>query len=332
MPESSLEFVNFCYRTILGREPDQIGQRAYVQALDEGHVDREGVLLAFLRSDEFNQRQRPAEFVPPGHFFSAVPSEADRERYLGHLPDADSIQAVSTNEQGQLALIEALKPYHDDCPFPDQRSDPYRYWFRNPAFSYSDGIVLYGLMRHFQPRRVVEIGSGFSSCVMLDTREQFLRDMQLCFVEPFPELLVSLLKDGDRESIELIDLPVQQVEMGLFECLDDGDLLFVDSTHVVKLSSDVNHIFFEIIPRLSPGVIVHFHDVFWPFDYPADWIREGRAWNEAYLLRAFLQFNQSFEILFFGSYLHRKHRDKVSAFLPRTQQNTGGSIWLRRTG
>jgi hypothetical protein len=112
--------------------------------------------------------------------------------------------------------------------------------------------------------------------------------------------------------------------------LEANDILFIDSSHVSKAGSDVNHLFFTVLPRLKPGVLVHVHDVFYPFEYPLGWLRQGRAWNELYLLRAFLQYNTAFEMLFFNSFLWKHHKEQLAAKLPRMATNPGGSIWLRK--
>jgi hypothetical protein len=113
---------------------------------------------------------------------------------------------------------------------------------------------------------------------------------------------------------------LQDVPLSTFQLLDSGDVLFVDSTHVAKLGSDVNRILFEILPALASGVVVHFHDVFYPFEYPKNWVREGRGWNETYVLRAFLEYNEAFEILLWGHMLRTLGH----------YAGTGGSIWLRK--
>jgi hypothetical protein len=112
--------------------------------------------------------------------------------------------------------------------------------------------------------------------------------------------------------------------------LRSGDVLFVDSSHVAKIGSDVNSLFFDVLPNLAPGVVVHVHDIHYPFEYPKDWVFEGRAWNEAYLLRAFLTMNTDYEILLFNSYLSCFHIDEVAQLMPGWRINPGGSIWLRR--
>jgi len=99
---------------------------------------------------------------------------------------------------------------------------------------------------------------------------------------------------------------------------------------VSKLNSDVNRIFFDLLPSIKKGVLIHFHDIFWPFEYPKEWIREGRAWNEAYLLRAFLEFNDSYEIVFFVSYMHTFHTELLQEQMPLCLKNSGANIWIRK--
>ncbi|MGI9484201.1 MAG: class I SAM-dependent methyltransferase [Hyphomicrobiales bacterium] len=127
---------------------------------------------------------------------------------------------------------------------------------------------------------MIEIGSGYSSCVMLDTNELFFDNaISMSFVEPYPELLLSLLKSGDEQNIEVHASKLQDTPLEIFAKLDAGDILFIDSSHVSKAFSDVNTIFFEILPNLSAGVYVHFHDIFANFEYPLEWLLQGRAWN-----------------------------------------------------
>ena len=108
-------------------------------------------------------------------------------------------------------------------------------------------------------------------------------------------------------------------------------ILFIDSTHVSKIGSDVNSLLFDILPKLNRGVYVHFHDVFYPFEYPQEWVYQGLAWNEAYILRAFLQHNDAFKIVFFNTYLELFYREKFENSMPLCLKNPGGSIWLTKT-
>jgi predicted O-methyltransferase YrrM len=196
-------------------------------------------------------------------------------------------------------------------------------------FGFGSGLILFCMIRHFQTRRIIEIGSGHTSALMLDTNERFMnRQMELTFIEPYPERLYGLLKEEDRSNCTIFEKPAQDIPASYFEQLQENDILFIDSSHVTKIGSDVNHIFFNILPALKPGVIIHFHDIYWPFEYPLGWVMSGRAWNEAYLLRAFLQYNDHFEILQFNQYL-------FSCFPEFYEQQTGltgagGSIWIRK--
>ena len=169
--------------------------------------------------------------------------------------------------------------------------------------------------------------------MIIDTNELYFNDqIDLTFIEPHPELLISLLEDTDLQHIKIHSQTLQEASLEPFKELEAGDILFIDSTHVSKTGSDVNRIFFEILPGLAEGVYVHFHDIFFPFEYPEEWLSEGRAWNESYLLKAFLQFNRDFRIVLMNTYMHRYHHDFFESKMPLTLNNTGGSIWLERVG
>jgi hypothetical protein len=187
------------------------------------------------------------------------------------------------------------------------------------------------MLREFRPRRVVEVGCGFSSCVILDVNERFLDGrIDCCFIEPHPELLRSLVKPDDRYT--LIEKPVQDVDLDVFRTLAPGDFLLIDSTHVSKAGSDVHQHFFKILPALAPGVLVFFHDVFHPLEYPPEWFfDENRSWNEIYLLRAFLSYNRDFEIVLFTGAIEHRHPGLVARLMPLAAKNLGGSFWMRRT-
>jgi hypothetical protein len=150
----------------------------------------------------------------------------------------------------------------------------------------------------------------------------------MTFIEPYPDRLESLITDNDRDRVRILDAPLHKVGFDTFAELEAGDILFIDSTHVGKVGSDVNQIMFEILPRLPSGVHVHIHDIFHPFEYPAAWVFEGRSWNENYFLHAFLIENHRFKISWFNSFLAQSHADRVAAALPLWARNTGGSIWL----
>lgn len=271
-------------------------------------------------------------YVPPGHFYSPVPSTAEIGKNRPRPPAQRPPPAgIALREREQMALVESFQAFYDEMPFQAGRTEGLRYYFENPAYSYSDAIFLHCMIRHARPRRIVEVGSGYSSCLMLDTNERsFGGAIDLTFIEPYPDLLLSLLRDGDRQRVRLVSSGLQDADMALFTGLQENDILFIDSTHVGKIGSDVNHALFNILPHLAPGVLVHVHDIFDGFEYPPDWIEQNRAWNEIYLLRAFLTFNPAFEIVVFNTFLENRHRAWFEAHMPLCLKNPGGSIWLRR--
>lgn len=278
------------------------------------------------------QRHAP-QFVPPGHFYSPIPALDDvlNDEARIFAAAGKQLPAIDLREDAQLELMSAFKRFHDAQPFPAQREPRRRYYFENPNYSYSDALVLHCMIRHASPKRIIEIGSGYSSCVMLDTNELYFDGQIACtFIEPYPDLLRSLLRQDDGARVEILAQRVQDVDIGRFRRLDSGDVLFIDSTHVSKVGSDVNHIIFEILPSLRPGVFVHFHDVFFPFEYPKQWIVEGRSWTEGYLLRAFLEYNEGFEIVFFNTFLEQFHADRLRTEMPLCLKGGGGSLWIRK--
>lgn len=267
-----------------------------------------------------------------GHFYSPIVSKVDLDTYEANLwPNnlPEMVQGLELQSERQKELLDDLSKHYDDLPFTAEKSNKNRYCYNNGTYSYTDGIVLHSIIRHFKPNRIIEVGSGYSSAVMLDTRELFAPEIDLTFIEPYPELLYSLFKDNDREHCTVFDSRVQSVDLEEFKKLRANDILFIDSSHVSKTGSDVNYELFEILPVLASGVLIHIHDMFFPFEYPKDWVYEGRNWNEIYLIRAFLSYNQDFEILLFSHYMHTMHE---SAFekMPLTYKNTGGNLWLRK--
>jgi len=290
------------------------------------------LLRGLARSREKHERWKDMPF-PPGHFYSPMPSLREIRRREREIFDVlpGELAGVDLNEAAQLHLLDELAEYYGDLPFHEQKTEGSRYYFENPTYSYTDATVLYCMIRHLRPKRIIEVGSGFSSSAILDTNELFFEEAIACtFIEPYPKLLGSLLKEEEKKSVEIIPEKLQDVDPAAFDALSSGDILLIDSTHVTKTGSDVNRVLFEILPRLKQGVYVHFHDVFYPFEYPKEWVYRRIAWNEAYILRAFLQYNRAFEIAFFNSYLRRMHADRFVKAMPVCLKDKGGSIWLRK--
>ena len=218
-----------------------------------------------------------------------------------------------------------------ECPFPETPTPPWRYYGGNDFFSWGDSLVLHALIRHYRPSRILEVGSGFSSAAILDTVEQYLGDATRCtFVEPYPERLRSLLRPGDERRCTVFVDRVQSVGLGPFRELSEGDILLIDSSHVSKVGSDVNWLFFEVLPRIAPGVLVHVHDVFFPFEYPENWFRMGFAVNELHA-PVILNLQQSLRDPLLEGLPPEARRQWLTRTLPGCLKGWSSSIWLRST-
>ena len=278
-----------------------------------------------------SDRDAPMGF-PPGHFYSPIPSLKavfKRENKIFHMPA--EIAGVDLNVDRQLEILEALGVLCSSHPFAMEGRSPTRFQWPNDNFSAGEASIYYGMLRYWRPRRVIEIGSGYTTLALLDTLErENMRDTECLSIEPYPDLLRRLLSASDTKRVHILQQEVQDVSREVFESLGENDLLFVDSTHVAKTGSDVNTILFDILPLLKPGVCVHFHDMYHPFEYPKEWVRQGRAWNEAYLLRAFLQYNSVFRICFFNSYVAEFYRHLMAPSLLAFATQPGSSLWLRK--
>ena len=274
-------------------------------------------------------------FAPDGHFYSPIPNRFQfPKEHSVFKQDIRDIPGIDLNHDDQFDLLRQLCAIWEEkeknltlYPISNSR----RFNLNQDFFREADALSLYGMIRHFKPSKIIEVGSGHSSALMLDTLDETSSwKTDVTFIEPYPERLMSVLSDKDRRYIALVESGVQEVAVSKFQELEENDLLFIDSSHVSKLGSDVNYLFLEVLPKLNKGVIVHIHDIFYPFDYPFEWIQDGRSWNEAYLLRAFLTGNSQFEILLWNSWLGIKVLVWIQEHSPLFMKNTGGSIYLRR--
>ncbi len=271
--------------------------------------------------------------VPPGRWDSPIPSYKDISARAQDLFDrqVDECSGVDLRVQSQLELLDIFSNYYSDLLFPSTARGATRYYYRNTLFSYGDAFTLYSFIRHYEPAKVIEIGGGFSSAVMLDANELLLNNkVRFTFIEPRPERLLSLLTPEDKHKNTILKRDVQNVPLEVFRDLSANDILFIDTSHIVKVGSEVGYIVFNILPELRPGVIIHFHDIYWPFENRKDWVLEqGWPWNEVYLLRAFLQFNDAFEIMYFNSFIAKRYRDVLEENMPRLLELTaaGGDPW-----
>jgi predicted O-methyltransferase YrrM len=266
--------------------------------------------------------------LTPVYFYQPIP---DSRQLSDEVWEQESdLPGIDMNDAMQLRFLAEIFPQYKSeySQFPHAPSNsPHEFYFENPMFSGTDALVLYGMLRHFNPRRVLEVGSGFSSRV---SAKALLANGsgELVCIEPYPE---EVLREGFPGLNKLIEKGVQQVDLEVFQQLEANDVLFIDSSHVVRVGGDVDFLFLEVLPRLRPGVIVHIHDIYLPLPARRDWVMEERRfWNEQQLLQGFLICNSDFEVLFANTYANRKFPDQMKAAFPSSPWWGGGSFWMRR--
>jgi hypothetical protein len=255
------QLVRNLYRAILRRDPE-LGAIEYWEGQIAKGMNIGLVVEAFLRSEEYNDLNKAQESLrfPAGHFYSPLVNVSEiSERFWqkARLPIPESIPGISISLSSQTKTWQRMLPYLREIPFQPNKRDGFRYYFENPSYSYGDGIVLYSMLRMFRPQRMIEIGSGYSSACTMDTIDHYLnRRVAVNFIEPYPSLLRQTLGNDTLGGSTLHESPVQDVALTVFDQLRNGDILFIDSTHVMKTGSDVCHELFDILPRLAPGVLI----------------------------------------------------------------------------
>jgi predicted O-methyltransferase YrrM len=236
------------------------------------------------------------------------------------------------NDQQQIELIERLNYYNSELvelPIHPIKKEPH-FFLRNGSFVGLDAYFLFALIRHFKPRKIIEIGSGLSTLLMLGAiqkNESEGHSVSLTCVEPFEASFLEKLK------INVIRKRVEQIDPVFFEQLDAGDILFIDSSHVLRPHGDVMFEFFEILPRIKRGVLIHFHDIFLPQEYPEKWLtKHFRLWNEQYLLQAFMTSNNEYTVFLSVNYLASKYRHLIMDIFPFIEKpDIGGcSFWIKK--
>ncbi|EPF22469.1 MAG: class I SAM-dependent methyltransferase [Microcystis aeruginosa Ma_MB_F_20061100_S19] len=267
------------------------------------------------------------------HFYQPIPNRQEIMTYAGKERPLSSIE---WHLDKQTELVKYLL-------------EKYGLEFNNKeifsAFGYSedssglisgDAEVLYAMVREKKPNRVIEIGSGGSTKIIAAAlRMNFIENSQksqLISIEPYPQDFLKDFANVSKDFLEfsLLIQKVESVDLSVFESLQTNDILFVDSSHVFKSGSDVEFEFLQVYPRLQTGVLVHIHDIFFPYDYPIEWnLKESRYWNEQYFLETFLQFNKKFKILaslsMVSYYKNSVFLDNINAY---NEARLPGSFWM----
>jgi len=325
-------YISSLYKTLLRRSPLSRELAYWVQFLLDGNTT-EKVYYCFVNSKEYLSIISVSSPHPAGHYYSPIVDPTTVKTYVtrersGGLPGLAGIH-LPMDEMEEF--WRRSSPVIAMTPFPESKSENHRYYYENQIFSYGDAISLRAIVADLKPVNIIEIGSGFSSACMLDCADEFGLNTNFTFVDPYPERLKGLLRPEDFGRVKIIEKPAQETDQSMYKSLDRGDILFIDSTHVLKTGSDVHYELFHILPALKKGVAIHFHDVHFPFEYPDQWIFDTNySWNEIYALRAFLMYNAEFRIRFWGSCLAENRSQIIRDVFPLFLKNSGGSLWIER--
>jgi len=263
-------------------------------------------------------------------FYSPVPDVHD----VGpdHFDRPHGLRGIELDLDAQMRFIEEeLAAWIVEfAPPPKATGVPGEYFVDNGVYASVDGDVLYAMARHLPPRQVIELGSGHSTLVLARAARDNAAtgtETHVTTIDPYRNPIVP----DDLEGLaELRAERAQDVPLEEFEALGEGDVLFVDTSHVAKTGSDVNFVILDVLPALAPGVYVHFHDIFLPYEYHRHWVENGPYWNEQYLLQAFLALNPHYEVVLANHALLRTNYDRLRGVVPSLHTHQPSAFWIRR--
>lgn len=280
----------------------------------------------------FKTWQKAGITILPNHYYSPIP---DLNELTDHQINKEMpLIGIEMADNDQLELLKQLSTFkHEYAEFADRtkaRKDGK--YFLGGAYPRVDAEIAYAMVRHLKPSKIIEIGAGFSSLAMseacLANRAEG-HETEFVSIDPYPNPIIQLNPPGLTQFLET---PLEEVDPTLFDGLGKNDILFIDSTHVIKPGNDVDFEYFSLIPNLPVGVVVHVHDIFLPKPYPSNWLRrEHIYWNEQYLLAAFLAFNEAFKTKFASAYICQKYPSDIHEAIPKLPDNpSAGSFWFER--
>ena len=245
------------------------------------------------------------------------------------------LPGVDLQEDKQLLLLESLN-YKDELsefPVEGKADGEVTFFYNNFSYVYGDAEILYSMVRKNKPNRIIEIGSGYSSLMIQNAIETNKKEddryncEHIC-IEPYEMPWL------EKKPMTVVRKKLEEVSRDLFLQLEENDILFIDSSHIIRPQGDVLVEYLEILPILKKGVIVHIHDIFTPKDYLDSWVYDGvKLWNEQYLLEAFLYGNKYYEVMFASNYMRHHHYDLMKEHFPMLDKQPipePGSFWMRK--
>lgn len=276
--------------------------------------------------------------VLPSHYYSPIPDTRQLRKKRNQWDKEGSFAEVDFSLQEQIKLMECLRVYKNEYDNLPGYEEVLRKNF-GEGFGPVECCILHAVIRHFKPRVIVEIGSGistiFSANALSVNKKNTGIDSKVFCIELCPRQALNKIRYSCPIPIDIITKPVQDINIDFFQILGEGDVLFIDSSHIVKLNSDVNYLYLEVLPTLKKGVIIHIHDIAFPYPCPDPdyWVfRKHQFWTEAALVQAFLMYNSVFKMLLCSSFLHYKMPEVLSSVFSRYdyKKHLPASLWLQK--
>lgn len=269
------------------------------------------------------------------HYYEPVPEYESipveyfhtRQTFPGFEIDAATVSAI----------LQTLSSHAGECQWPENKSAEGVYFSQNGSFGYSSAAILHSTIRSFHSRGVIEVGSGYSSLIILEALKKNYPEGEFNFIciEPYPRPWLKEVAARNPGGMDLRAEKAETVDENMFLKLRENDILFIDSSHVSKLNSDVNYLYLHVLPRLAKGVVIHIHDIYIPYEYPRVHFygKQKIFWNEQYLLQAFLTNNENFEIIIPGYFVQTDMSDDFRKSFPHydpSKHRATSSFWLRK--
>lgn len=289
--------------------------------------------MLWANKEDRQQLEKTGVKIAPCNFYSNIPSITEIENsyeYTNSAAPPYSTCNIFGSPASSMALLEKLTTYSAEFQPPEDGDDiaPTGFFWKNSQFSHADAMSYYAFLRHLKPNKVIEIGSGFSTLVAIDAINRVGGGEIMC-IEPFPRKFLE-----QSNAVSLIKKPAQDITIKwLNDNLNDGDVLFIDSTHTVKTGSECLHIYLRLLPQIRHRIYIHVHDIFLPFGMPQTWLLDHHIyWTEQYLLLAFLLDNPKASFLFGSSYHQWANESALKTFMHGRAAAGGGSFWFEYSG
>lgn len=254
-----------------------------------------------------------------------------QKHLLNSLRDDRNLPGIDLNTEEQLNILKHFNYNEELLKFPLDKEENISYYYNNKSYESGDAEYLYNIIRYFKPKQIIEIGSGYSTLmarnaiIKNEIEDSNYKCHHIC-IEPYEQPWL------ENINVELVRDKVENIDKSFFQKLDLNDILFIDSSHIIRPQGDVLYEYLELLPSLKSGVLIHVHDIFTPKDYLNDWVyKDHRLWNEQYLLEAFLTYNSNFKIIGALNYLTHNFRDNIVEKCPILEKQIGrepGAFWL----